>query len=57
MFEFGPFYIGQGWIFTFTLHDDVFDEGLRLPRRLGAVHVDGVLHITDNLPSPVGISR
>ena len=39
------------------LHDDVFDEDLQLPRRLGAVHVDGVLPITDNFPSPVGISR
>ena len=37
------------------LHDDAFDEDLQLPRRLGAVHVDGVLHITDNFPSPVGI--
>ena len=39
------------------LHDNVFDEDLQLPRRLGAVHVDGVLPITDNFPSPVGISR
>ena len=37
------------------LHDNVFDEDLQLPRRLGAVHVDGVLPITDNFPSPVGI--
>ena len=41
--------------FTFALHYDVFDVGLQLPRRLGAVHVDGVLPITDNFPSPVGI--
>ena len=41
--------------FTFALHYDVFDVGLQLPRRLGAVHVGGVLPITDNFPSPVGI--
>ena len=33
----------------------MFDVSLQLPRRLGAVHVDGVLPITDNFPSPVGI--
>ena len=33
----------------------MFDVSLQLPRRLGAVHVDGVLPITNNFPSPVGI--
>ena len=33
----------------------MFDVSLQLPRRLRAVHVDGVLPITDDFPSPVGI--